>query len=255
MILEAYLDDSGSGGRPQRFFILAGFLSDYGSWATFSDEWKGVLDEPPAIPFFKMNHAYAPNSRKSVFRGWDRVEIDKKVARLISIIKHRVMVRLSSKMSLADYEMYVKGRIPHEIDSPYFFCFYQIIYSVAVHYKKYGWNFKTDFFFDEQGTLGDNTKQWHEIFKSMASEEVRPYIGSPPIFCDDIKFMPLQAADLYVGAMRKHAAENEYLYLPMRTELKQLLDYGPQNIEREIGRNQLREWLAQLPAVSARRRF
>src|SRR6266446_9949601 len=45
MILEAYLDDSGSGGRRQRFFTLAGFLSDYESWGKFADEWKAVLDE------------------------------------------------------------------------------------------------------------------------------------------------------------------------------------------------------------------
>jgi hypothetical protein len=59
--------------------------------------------------------------------------------------------------------------------------------------------------------------------------------------------MPLQAADLYAGAMRRQAFENTMLYAPMRSELKQLLHYGPQNIEREISRAQLREWFARLP--------
>jgi hypothetical protein len=174
MILQAWLDDSGSGGKKQRVFMLAGFLSDYGSWATFSDEWKQALDKPPSIPFFKMNHAYNPNARTSVFHGWDRAEINKKVERFISIIKYRVMMRLSSKIEISDYERYVKGRVLQSVDSPYFFCFYQIIYAVAAFQKRYAWNHETDFFFDEQGLIGDNTKEWHAVFKQMASEDIRP---------------------------------------------------------------------------------
>lgn len=104
MRLEAWLDDSGSGGERQRFFVLAGFISDYENWAAFANEWNTALKEPPAIPFFKMNHAYHPNARGSVFRGWDRLIINLKVGQLISIIKRRVMVRISSKINFNDYE-------------------------------------------------------------------------------------------------------------------------------------------------------
>ena len=108
-------------------------------------EWKRELDEEPSIPYFKINYAYAPNSPQGVFRGWDCPAIDKKVARLISIIKKHVMVRIRSKMKIDEYESYAKGRVPTDIDSPYFFCYYQIIYVVANFQKKYGWNFKTEF--------------------------------------------------------------------------------------------------------------
>jgi len=245
MILEAYLDDSGSGGMSQRFFTLAGFLSDYESWGKFADEWKAVLDEPPTIPYFKMNNFYRPEARNSVFKGWDRSAIDEKLKRLISVIRYNVMMRISSKVSLEDYERYVKGRIDDPtVDDPYFFCFYQIIYSVAIHQKTYKWNYQTDFFFDEQSKIGDNTKRWHQIFKSMASDDIRPYIGSPPIFRDDKLFRPLQAADLYSGALRRHAYENARIYMPMRWELVELQNL--QNIEREISGDQLRSWVASL---------
>jgi hypothetical protein len=247
VILQAWLDDSGSGSKRQRVFVLAGFVSDHESWATFSEEWREALNEPPSIPFFKMNHAYNPRSRNSVFHGWSRFEVNKKVEKLISIIKYRVMVRISSTMRLDDYEKYIKRRVLPSVDSPYFFCLYQILYAVAAHQKKYGWNFKTDFFFDEQGSIGENTKEWHSIFKQIASDDIRPYIGSTPIFRDDKKFMPLQAADLYAGAMRRHAFENTHLYLPMRSELRALADFGLQNIEREIDADHLREWISLLP--------
>jgi hypothetical protein len=55
------------------------------------------------------------------------------------------MVRIRSKMKIDEYESYAKGRVPTDIDSPYFFCYYQIIYVVANFQKKYGWNFKTEF--------------------------------------------------------------------------------------------------------------
>jgi len=48
-------------------------------------------------------------------------------------------------MKIDEYESYAKGRVPTDIDSPYFFCYYQIIYVVANFQKKYGWNFKTEF--------------------------------------------------------------------------------------------------------------
>lgn len=141
--------------------------------------------------------------------------------------------------------MYIKGRVLPSVDSPYFFCFYQIIYAVAAFQRKYGWNYETDFFFDEQGSIGDNTREWHAVFKQMATDDIRPYIGSPPTFRDDKKFMPLQAADLYAGAMRRQAFENARLYLPMRSELREFTDL--QNIEREISGDQLRQWLTLLP--------
>jgi hypothetical protein len=251
MILEAYLDDSGSGGARQRFFMLAGFISDYSSWATFADEWTAVLNEPPTIPYFKMHYFYNPNARKSVFKGWDRSEIDKKTKALISVIKYHVMVRVSSMIKVDDYETHMKGRVDPSIDSPYFPCFYQNIYASAIHQQKHGWNYRTDFFFDEQGEIGNNTKLWHDLFKSTAPITVRPYIGSPPIFRNDDEFKPLQAADLYAGAMRRHAYENARLYMPMRWELKELQDL--QNIERQINATELCEWLSSLPSSTGRR--
>ena len=79
----------------------------------------------------------------------------------------------------------------------------------------------------------------------MAPDTVKPYIGSPPIFRDDKEFRPLQAADLYAGALRRHAYENQNLYMPMRWELREFQDM--QHIEREISGDLLWEWVSSLP--------
>jgi hypothetical protein len=50
---QAVVDDSGS--EPQsRVFVLAGLVSTNAGWAEFANDWRAVLEEPPALDYFKM---------------------------------------------------------------------------------------------------------------------------------------------------------------------------------------------------------
>jgi hypothetical protein len=226
MILQAFLDDSGS-GKKEPFFALAGFISTVEAWAEFSNAWEKALAADPAIPYFKMSNAYA---QRGVFNGWEREAIAKKVSLLTDVIKSHAMVRISSSMDRRAYDKYVSGNPPDGIDDPYFLCFYQVIYATALFQQKYGWNSQIKWVFDEQGKLGKMTVDWWHRFKGYARDDVKALIGSPPTFENDKKFMPLQAADLYAGALRRHLRDNAHLYLPKRKELLALQDI--QSIER-----------------------
>ena len=201
MILQGFVDDSGS-GKKEPFFALAGFVSTYKNWARFADAWEAALQADPAIPYFKMSNAYAI---RGVFDGWERRAIDGKVAVLTGVIRAHIMVRVSSSMDRRAYNRWVAGKGPKDIDDPYFLCFYQLLYATFVHQRRYHWNTQIDWIFDEQGKLGPATVAFWPQFRKMAHPTVRPYIGSPPIFRDDKQFRPLQAADLYAGARRRGA--------------------------------------------------
>lgn len=152
------------------------------------------------------------------------------------------MVRISSAMDRRAYNMYVSGKHPSDIDDPYFLCFYQIIYATAVFQRKYGWDTAVKWVFDEQGKLGDMTVAWWKRFKKASRADIRPLIGSPPSFEDDKQFLPLQAADLYAGALRRNLRDNTHVYLPKRPELVGL--EGIQSIERTFDPALLSEYKA-----------
>ena len=175
MILQAYVDDSGSGKR-EPFFALGGFISTYENWARLADAWENALRSSPAIPYFKMSNAYA---KRGVFEGWERKDIDAKISVLTGIIQSYVMVRISSSVDRRAYDRYLAGKSPPEIDDPYFLCFYQLIYAVLVHQRRYKWDTQIDWIFDEQDKLGKATVAEFKQFKAMAHPSVRPLIGSP----------------------------------------------------------------------------
>jgi hypothetical protein len=236
VILQAYIDDSGTQGK-YPFFCLGGFISTADNWAKFSDEWKTQLDADPPIPYFSMHSAFFP--KKGPFKGWSEEAIQSKVCGLLKIIKNYATMRVSCSMRRDDYEELIKGKftknkVLREIDHPYFFCFWALIYAIIHYQRQYGWNTQIDFFFDEQGKMGVETVRWYQIIKKVAPKQSKPFFGSPPIFRDDKKFLPLQAADMYAWAIRRHFRENEILIMPLRSELKLLSEM--QAMDRVIDR-------------------
>jgi hypothetical protein len=84
--------------------------------------------------------------------------------------------------------------------------FYHLILSVAANAKDLAWNRDCDFIFDDQGKLGRNAMaKWDWMKQNIDGANavnVSAYLGSPPTFGDDIKFLPLQAADMFAWLVR-----------------------------------------------------
>jgi hypothetical protein len=59
MVWQVYADESGK-EQQSEVFVLAGWLADSTAWASFSEDWKCVLSEPPTIQIFPYGRRVAP---------------------------------------------------------------------------------------------------------------------------------------------------------------------------------------------------
>jgi hypothetical protein len=114
VVLESYVDDSGSGDPP--VFLLAGFVARGEQWLKFSEHWDEALKGPPKLDYFKMWEAEALEEQ---FKGWTEEERDIRLSRLVGIIKDHVLISVSSEVYHRDYQEIIRGKISKEVDSPY----------------------------------------------------------------------------------------------------------------------------------------
>jgi hypothetical protein len=235
VMLQAYVDDSGSSQRDHTF-VLGGFVSTVDDWKRFSGAWKKALDAKPTIAYFKANQAILGRGE---FKGWTDAEVAAKVRSLVTVVKCHVMVRVHCWMAWEDYKGF-KGAFLPEVDDPYFQLFYRLIYAVAGFQVQYHWDTPTDFGFDDQGKLGEDTLRWYAIARQILSPAFKRVLGDTPSFEDDKEVLPLQAADLYAWSVRRRLRNNT----PPDWGLEVLADaQSVQSIERRIEVADLKEAL------------
>jgi hypothetical protein len=222
-VLQGFFDDSGS-HKGEPFYVLAGFISTVENWKTFSDEWRAKLDEFPGLRYFKMSEANAPTGQ---FRsGWNPQARDQRVFELAEIIKKHAMVRVTSYLKRSDYEDFCVGivNLP-EINDPYFLCFYQLVFAVNSFQLENG-NAECDLIFDEQGIIGPRTLlAWEGAKLARVSDQRMKLFGelNLPIFRSDLKFLPLQAADMLAWTVRgAQAVGTENMNILARAVIEQL---------------------------------
>jgi len=92
---------------------------------------------------------------------------------------------------------------------PYYLAFFGIISGVARHQTAVGLTGEVDFIFDEEVMFKDKIQRDWDAFKANASSDTREFIGDSPVFRDDEKVLPLQAADLIAWWLRKMATERD----------------------------------------------
>ena len=244
MVLQAAVDDSGS--EPQAlFFVLGGFIARSDRWCAFADAWETALHAPPRIEHFKFNEAMG---KKEQFDGWDDPEITKKIDLLVDAILQHVETRIHGTIRHDEFDRYFQS-IPAPqrhaaIENPYVLLSMQLILAVAAWAPIRNISGPVDFIFDEQGKYSDALQQWYPIFKRQAQlgarTDIAAYMGKPPKFERDIDFMPLQAADLYSGLVRRHCMNNKILEAPMPIPLRRLA------VLPEIPRNYMSDELSRL---------
>jgi hypothetical protein len=224
VVLQGFIDDSGSDGTqpPDRtgaprgnIFVLAGFLATAEQWESFSDRWEALCDLDPKTPDFKMVKAYRKSGKNSY--GWKSAEErDAKINKLVEVIISSVSYRLDMAVAWPNYNNIVKGKVPENIDSPYFLLFYNTILATAAfmdHAKLEG---TVDFVFDDQGKFGnaalgedpatirDKATGWYRQIRASVPQSVRDRLGSTPVFRHDKDVLALKAADVYAWQIRRH---------------------------------------------------
>jgi hypothetical protein len=198
-MLTAYFDDSGS-ERGERMLILAGYVHSAQTWLAFNDDWQTVLETAPAIKYLHMVEA---ENLRDEFKGWVREEMEEKVSALADVIVKHEPWSIECQVSHQDFSDIVQPVVPYELRTPYFACFYGVICNLVKWHASMGLTLPIDFVFDEQGAIGAQAVLWYETIKSMQPAGLASLFGSTPVFRDDKKILPLQAADLLAWHLRR----------------------------------------------------
>jgi hypothetical protein len=146
-------------------------------------------------------------SLKGEFRqGWNPALRDQRVFELAEIIAKHAMARVDSWCYREPFDATIRGILKDhpEFEDPYGILFYQLIFSI-ITFRLDNSGADCDIIFDEQGILSSRMMLYWDYAKSYApSAERAPILASQstPIFRNDRKFLPLQAADMYAWIVR-----------------------------------------------------
>jgi Protein of unknown function (DUF3800) len=199
LVYVAYVDDSRQTDPP--IYVLGGYLSTAKDWAAFSNEWAEALAEIPALEYFKMSEA---NARLGEFAGAYPEVVNYRVSRLYAIIEKYVIAEFSVMLQ-PDTLKRVYG------DDPFYFAFDAIRHGVARNLAKFGLaDAPLDFISDRQvgeEALFKEGEAWAHANAKYNPPSLREVMANPPIFRDDKRFRPLQAADMHAWWQRRRYVE------------------------------------------------
>ena len=203
MIWRGYVDDSGNRGHSE-FLVLGGFISPQARWLEFTVEWENFLALPPRLDYLKMAEA---NVAAGQFQHWSSDRIDARLSLAYEIIEKYCSLQVSCVIKLPDsYELFTSELFEKNAINPYYLAFSSIMFDTAASRRLFGIGDTIDFVFDnqvmEKGKIQvawDSVKARHKRSRLNAGE----LLG----FFDDVKFLPLQAADMAAWCIR-FMAEN-----------------------------------------------
>lgn len=200
MMLKAYIDDSNIGQGKSA--VLGGWIAPAKLWAPFSNCWKAILEMKPRVQYFKWSEAW---NLQGEFSGFSDTSRDEKVKFLMASVARSAPLGIVSVIPHDLYKEVFGGNRDKVIRNPYFFLFYGIVTTLALHLAKVGTREKVDFIFDVQmGQEEPVLAAWRYLLE-VAPPEALVILENPPKFLHSRNLMPLQAADLCAGWTREQA--------------------------------------------------
>lgn len=200
MTLQGYFDDSGSSAN-EPIYVLAGFVSDYPTWAHFSDKWRAALDRE-GIAYLKMSEAMRRDGEFA--RGWSASHRDAFIYELVETIAKHTRLRVSASVKRSDFEDLFHG-LPARgeyMEDPYQLLFWGICRLVVEAQFRAGQTEPCDFIFDTHGATGERARAWWPHWDGWIHPSRRHLLGDPPMFRDEKRALPIQAADMYAWLVR-----------------------------------------------------
>lgn len=131
LVLKAFFDESGR-DKWSLTFTFCGFIAALETWVAFERDWNEVLQDKPAIRYFKT-HDW--QTRKGQFKGWTKKARSEKAHRLVDVIKSHRLCGLMSAIPKKQYAVMVAGRVEQAIDNPVFPCLSDALYC-CLEYRK-----------------------------------------------------------------------------------------------------------------------
>ncbi len=213
MILAAYIDESYRAGHE---FVFGGFIATPDSWRRFVPEWEECCRH-----YGRKNH----KTDQYHFHFKDMAQFPDfraNIPKFMEVIERHVLAAVSLHMDEGEFET-AKQRL-HIPGVPIDFGPLGHVYRMAFrcfmdkfHNSRYVFEAaipiqcKVDFVFDEQMHIKKAIQSaWAEYIESREPEHRATY-GTIPQWEKDEEFLPLQAADLWAGALRRAYKEGRAL--------------------------------------------
>ncbi|GHA19675.1 hypothetical protein GCM10007989_14100 [Devosia pacifica] len=202
MDLSAYFDDSGS-DTGKRDLVFAGLVNRDDAWEQFSLEWSAALARPPAILHLKMVEA---NGLRGQFAGWSRDDRDQKLQDLAEILtRFRPPWTFDISISRTEYEKHVSPATPRGLSTPHFAATFGAVSGVVRHLASERIVTPVRFVFDEQNGVNQDVALFFDYMLENLDSVSRGLIKMPIGYGDDMRDLPLQAADMLAWHIRRQS--------------------------------------------------
>lgn len=197
VMLVAHVDDSIADNR---HLYWAAYVLSAEEWIEFSNRWDAALAEAPAIEYFKMKEAHG---RHGCFRGWTKLERNKKVFKLAQVVREFAPHGLHASIDIKAHKEKIDPVSPYPSKSPYFLLTLAVIYGLAKMNERLLLAQPCKIVFDNSDGLLGRLEPVYDLM-TAGDESWREFIGPSPTFADDKEVLPLQAADLLAWHIRRH---------------------------------------------------
>jgi hypothetical protein len=199
MILQAYVDDSGSDAL-SRVYALGRLVAPLKNWGTFPDKWIAARREKPPrrVGYFKASEAASFTGQFANFNIRDR---DARIVRLAKVIPEHASFQFAASLKRSDYDEMIAHDVLPEYRDPYFLLALAMVVSGSrILLDLFPRAKQIDFFFDRQGKLGSAFKEFFD--KRLAP--LLPHLGECR-YVSSQTCLPLQAADMVASRTRTDA--------------------------------------------------
>jgi hypothetical protein len=189
---QAFVDASGKGDP--NVLVVAGYVARADEWARFSQAWKEKVDQAGLRRFKMTEMSHRLEIAAFFYRTIEEYDIS---AAISCVFDTAGLVRM-----VDEFIPYSPSLDLRALKNPYLYAARQIIENLALAQDKMGLQGPVDFIFDNEAEKARLSPHW-DRFRASLSPNVSGLVGDDPIFRDDEKFMPLQAADLWAWWVRK----------------------------------------------------
>jgi Protein of unknown function (DUF3800) len=211
VILQAYIDDSGT-KNDGPLMVITAIIGPAQAWAEVSDAWDRELrfESGGRIAYFKEDEAVHLTGE---FRHWREEARDRKVQRLAKIVNRPDLfaawygVDLDSHQSASRFagKPYTDMK-RHGGNQPYLLLMPTVMMAAAVAARDRVPNTqRLELILDEQNVFRQDINAMYRVMLEAVTmvPGVKEIMPNQPWFRDDKEFLPLQAADLMAGTIRR----------------------------------------------------
>ncbi|NOR64227.1 MAG: DUF3800 domain-containing protein [Rhodobacteraceae bacterium] len=204
-MLQAFIDDSMQHDGDRRLYF-AGYINTVENWLAFNEEWDAALSEGKSIEYFKMRDCHA---RRGEFIGWGKLDREIKRLRLAKVIRKFDPWSIHVSVSTRTMKKLYTDKIPHGFKDPYMMLFIAMTVQIANVQNARGDDGPVDLIFDEQSQIERSVGALYRGFKDMQPDYLRRRMGGTPLFRNDMKVKPIQAADMLAWYIRRETRDGK----------------------------------------------